>query len=112
MSLMPRLLPWQWPPAEAHPCLAQTMWKDLKRRVPLGKGLPPPPQPGATSKYPGLVKIKDGWAAVTLDVAHMQRAVTQPDEADPPYFGTCTPRPSTLSSLLVSIPASLLCSSA
>ena len=36
-----------------------------------------------------MIKVKDGWAAVTLDMAHMQRAVAQPDEADPPYFGTC-----------------------
>lgn len=72
------------------------MWKDLKRRVPNGKGLPSPPQPGATSRFRGVTRIKDGWAAVTLDVAHMQRAVSQPDEADPPYFGTCaapTPNP-------------------
>ena len=65
------------------------MWKDLKRRVPKGKGLPSPPQPGATSRFPGVIKIKDGWAAVTLDVANMQRAVMQPGEADPPYYGTC-----------------------
>lgn len=70
-----------------RPCIAQEAWSGLTT----GAWALPPPPPDDSPGFRGVAVLSDGrcWAAFTLDPAHMQRAIRQPDKANPPFFGTC-----------------------